>query len=157
MDRWGLLDRLAARFGVDLTEPGSLDAARYRQLLRAGAVEAFASAVRHAEAATDPRQRAVRETVARRWGARLGLPADPGLVRAADDIIRLRASVARDAADLAHLDRLARTELDDRMLSVDVDGDQTVVRRIEDGPDAWQLEPVARPEPAELRGVTEKR
>ncbi|MEU4319040.1 hypothetical protein AB0F85_16210 [Nocardia fluminea] len=142
------LDRLAARFGVDLTDPGSLDAARYRQLLRAGAVEAFASAVRHAEAATDPRQRAVRETVARRWGARLGLPADPGLVRAADDIVRLRASVARDAADLAHLDRLARTELDDRMLSVDVDGDQTVVRRVEDGPDAWHLEPVARPEPA---------
>ncbi|MGF0315119.1 hypothetical protein [Nocardia fluminea] len=142
------LDRLAARFGVDLTDPGSLDAARYRQLLRAGAVEAFASAVRHAEAATDPRQRAVRETVARRWGARLGLPADPGLVRAADDIVRLRASVARDAADLAHLDRLARTELDDRMLSVDVDGDQTVVRRVEDGPDAWHLEPVALPEQA---------
>ncbi|MGW8654341.1 hypothetical protein ACWGMO_33560, partial [Nocardia salmonicida] len=150
------VDRLAARFGVDLTDPGSLDAARYRQLLRAGAVEAFASAVRHAEAATDPQQRAVRETVARRWAARLGLPADPGLVRAADDITRLRASVGRDAADLAHLDRLAHTELDDRMLSVDVGGDQTVVRRVEDGPDAWHLEPVARPEPTPRAPAAEK-
>ncbi|MFD3744515.1 hypothetical protein [Nocardia sp. NPDC058633] len=150
------LDRLAARFGVDVTDPGALDAARYRQLLRAGAVEAFASAVRHAEVATDPQQRAVREAVARRWAARLGLPGDPGLVRAADDITRLRASAARDAADLAHLDRLARTQLDDRMLSVDVEGDRTLLRRVEDGPDAWHLEPVAPPEPMPRAPATEK-
>ncbi|WP_427905536.1 hypothetical protein [Nocardia sp. FBN12] len=150
------LDRLAARFGVDLTDPGSFDAARYRQLLRAGAVEAFAAAVRHAEAATDPQQRAVREAVVRRWAGRLGLPADPGLVRAADDITRLRGSVSRDAADLAHLDRLARTELDDRMLSVDVEGDRTLVRRVEDGPDRWHLEPVAHPEPTPRAPAAEK-
>ncbi|MFD4428487.1 hypothetical protein [Nocardia sp. NPDC058497] len=145
------MDRLAARFGVDLTDPGSLDAARYRQLLRAGAVEAFAAAVRHAEAATDPRQRALREAIARRWAARLGLPADPGLVRAADDIIRLRSGMTRDAGDMAHLYQMVRNELDDRVLSMDVDGDKMLVRLVTDGPDACHLEPLARIEPKPFR------
>ncbi|MFC4377440.1 hypothetical protein ACFO5K_25500, partial [Nocardia halotolerans] len=149
-------DRLATRFGVDPADPGSLDAARYRQLLRAGAVEAFASAVRHAEAATEPQQRAVRAAVARRWAARLGLPADPGLTRALDDINRLRASVSRDAGDLAHLDHLLRTELDDRLLSLDVDGDKMLARLVADGPDTWQLEPIERPAPAPYAPTTEK-
>ncbi|MFE9787959.1 hypothetical protein ACFYO7_21525 [Nocardia salmonicida] len=150
------MDRLAARFGVDLTDAGSLDAARYRQLLRAGAVEAFAAAVRHAEAATDPQQRALREAIARRWAARLGLPADPGLVRAADDINRLRAGVTRDAGDMAHLYQMVRTELDDRVLSLDVDGDKTLVRLVADGPDAWHLEPLARIEPRPFTPTADK-
>ncbi|MEV4153851.1 hypothetical protein AB0J48_12585 [Nocardia salmonicida] len=150
------MDRLAARFGVDLTDAGSLDAARYRQLLRAGAVEAFAAAVRHAEAATDPQQRALREAIARRWAARLGLPADPGLVRAADDINRLRAGVTRDAGDMAHLYQMVRTELDDRVLSLDVDGDKTLVRLVADGPDSWHLEPLARIEPRPFTPTADK-
>ncbi|MFC9474166.1 hypothetical protein ACFTS5_18465 [Nocardia sp. NPDC056952] len=150
------MDCLAARFGVDLTDAGSLDAARYRQLLRAGAVEAFAAAVRHAEAATDPQQRALREAIARRWAARLGLPADPGLVRAADDINRLRAGVTRDAGDMAHLYQMVRTELDDRVLSLDVDGDKMLVRLVADGPDAWHLEPLARIEPKPFTTTADK-
>ncbi|WP_336085378.1 WXG100-like domain-containing protein [Nocardia sp. SSK8] len=149
------MDRLAARFGVDLTDAGALDAARYRQLLRAGAVEAFAAAVRHAETATDPQQRALREAVARRWAARLGLPADPGLVRAADDINRLRAGVARDAGDMAHLYQMVRHQLDDRVLSLDVDGDKTLVRLVADGPDAWHLEPLERRAPKPFRHPTD--
>ncbi|WP_280305178.1 YwqJ-related putative deaminase [Nocardia neocaledoniensis] len=150
------MDRLAARFGVDLSDPGALDAARYRQLMRAGAVEAFAAAVRHAEAATDPQQRAMREAVARRWAARLGLPADPGLTRAADDINRLRAAVTRDAGDMAHLYQMVRNDLDDRVMSLDVDGDKVLVRLVADGPDSWHLEPVAHREPKPFRMASEQ-
>ncbi|MFD4354892.1 hypothetical protein ACFWPX_20215 [Nocardia sp. NPDC058518] len=140
-------ERLAARFGIDPADTAAVDANRYRNILRAGTIEAFAETARRFHEATDPRERAQLEASARRWAARLGLAPDPGLTRAADDVTRLRAGVARDAADLAHLTHLNAVELDERHLSIEVDGERILVRLVDDGPDSWHVELVERPAP----------
>ncbi|MBF6171408.1 hypothetical protein IU476_07980 [Nocardia blacklockiae] len=102
---------LSRRFGLgdgDLTGPDRdriLQQLRYRNALRAGAIEALAEHIARWEAATDPEHRAQIETTRDGW-ARL-LNVDPAELtapeRTARRVAELRAYVLREADDLADL------------------------------------------------------
>ncbi len=115
---------------------------RYRNLLRAGAVEALADAVaRHDRATADEADTAA--AVRDAWARRLGVdPAD----LTPEYLAALRRSVLREASDIADLADVVQTLRqppaagEERRYVVDVDGERVPVRLVADGDGGWRVE-----------------
>ncbi|WP_280300188.1 hypothetical protein [Nocardia abscessus] len=161
-------DRLARRFALDEADlsPENLGATiadlRYRNLLRAGMVEALAAATERARDTVDPDLRAQATATRDTWARRLRI--DPAHLDRDPDatVAGARAAVRRDAesiADLADAARAARSRTgaeppepgETRRYTLEVDDERVPARLVADENDGWRVEVPERldaPEPA---------
>ncbi|MGK8511915.1 hypothetical protein ACRS5S_29130 [Nocardia asiatica] len=162
-------DRLAHRFGLheaDLS-PENLGATvadlRYRNLLRAGMVEALAAAAERARATDHPALRAQVTATRDTWARRLRI--DPAELDRDPDatVARARAAVRRDAEAIADLADAVQAALGQtggqlsepgatRRYTLEVDDERVPARLVADENDGWRVEMPERldaPEPAD--------
>ncbi|MGX1810167.1 WXG100-like domain-containing protein, partial [Nocardia sp. NPDC055321] len=120
---------------------------QYRNVLRAGAIEALADAIRRHDATDDPAHRAEHARTRDDWARLLNVDPDALRTDSASVLDELRAETYRRAADVADL--LAITHYtpdpaDGTRIVLEADGERIHVR-ITDGPDGRVVEQVPRP------------
>ncbi|WP_214516799.1 hypothetical protein [Nocardia salmonicida] len=151
-------DRLVRQFDLtdtDLRQLGDTVAnLRYRNLLRAGMVEAMAAATDRAAGIADPALRTQAEATRDDWARRLRI--DPGALALdpARVVADARAAVRREALDIRDLADAVRCveirpdgavdEAAARRYNFDIDGDHVPARLVADGESGWRVEEAER-------------